>query len=71
VLVVQDNGVGLPATPASGGHGLRNMRARAEAIGVTLVVERAPTGGTRVVLVVQPDAVVVDPRAAPGRFNPA
>jgi signal transduction histidine kinase len=50
VLSLTDNGVGLPAEPAAGGHGVANMQSRAAAIGAELRVEAAESGGTRVVL---------------------
>jgi signal transduction histidine kinase len=49
-LLVQDNGAGFEAgTPRAGGHGLANMRARAERIGATLRVTSRPGEGTRIV----------------------
>jgi signal transduction histidine kinase len=49
IVVVQDNGVGLPRDARRDGHGLRSMRARAETIGAELEIGPAPTGhGTRV-----------------------
>jgi len=50
VLSLTDNGVGLPAEPATGGHGVSNMQSRAAAIGAVLRVEPGEAGGTRVVL---------------------
>lgn len=50
VLVLTDNGVGLPAVPAGAGHGVANMQSRAASIGAALRVEPAEGGGTRVVL---------------------
>jgi signal transduction histidine kinase len=50
VLTLADNGVGLPDSPAVGGHGVSNMQARAAAIGAALRVEAGEGGGTRVVL---------------------
>ena len=50
VLSLTDNGVGLPAEPVAGGHGVANMQSRATAIGAVLRVEAAEAGGTRVVL---------------------
>lgn len=49
VLRVEDDGVGMPAEPASGGMGLRTMAYRAQAMVGTLTVDPAPEGGTRVV----------------------
>ncbi|MGV3571250.1 MAG: ATP-binding protein [Ramlibacter sp.] len=51
VVEVEDNGVGIAAeADRAGGHGLRNMRARAAAIGAELVLEPAQPRGTRLVL---------------------
>jgi len=51
VLSLCDNGVGLPATLPTGGHGVSNMQSRATSIGATLRVEAGEGGhGTRVVL---------------------
>ncbi|MET3494314.1 sensor histidine kinase [Variovorax boronicumulans] len=52
-IVLTDNGRGLPATPDDGrpmGHGIANMRSRAQAIGARLEIEavEGPEGGTRV-----------------------
>jgi signal transduction histidine kinase len=50
-LVVADDGVGLPAQPPAGGHGLRSMRGRAETIGARLEIGPSTGGrGTRVAL---------------------
>jgi signal transduction histidine kinase len=52
-LLVQDNGAGFdPAQGRQGGHGLGNMRARAERIGASLRVTSAPGEGARVVATV-------------------
>jgi signal transduction histidine kinase len=53
-LIVADDGVGFDATGAvAAGHdGLRNMRARAEAIGATMRVESATGEGTRIIVAV-------------------
>lgn len=49
-LAVEDNGIGLPATPgAGGGMGLRIMQYRADLIGAVLRIERPEGGGTRIV----------------------
>jgi signal transduction histidine kinase len=51
VVEVEDNGVGIaPEAGRAGGHGLRNMRARAAAIGASLVLEAVQPRGTRLVL---------------------
>lgn len=48
-LLVQDNGAGFdPGGRRDGGHGLGNMRARAERIGATLQVTSHPGEGARV-----------------------
>jgi len=54
-IVLTDNGRGLPAAPAGGrptGHGINNMRARAQSIGARLHIETADerAGGTRIQL---------------------
>jgi len=54
-IVLTDNGRGLPAVPDTArppGHGISNMRARAQSIGAKLRIETAneQTGGTRVLL---------------------
>ncbi len=57
-IVLTDNGRGLPTAPAApsdprqAGHGIANMRARAQSIGARLHIETADetTGGTRVLL---------------------
>jgi signal transduction histidine kinase len=48
-LSIQDDGVGF-AADGRRGHGLDNMRARAQSIGGDLAVESAPGQGTRVIL---------------------
>jgi len=48
-LLVQDNGAGFNASrQRDGGHGLGNMRARAERLGATLQVTSQPGAGARV-----------------------
>jgi signal transduction histidine kinase len=55
LVVVEDDGVGLPAANGREGHGLRSMRARAERIGAELEIGPAPGGhGTRVLLHLPP-----------------
>ncbi len=50
-LLVQDNGRGFAVTGSSGGgHGLGNMRARAERLGGKLQFSSAPGQGTRLLL---------------------
>ena len=60
-LLVQDNGTGFDAAlrPAASGHGLANMRARAERMGATLRLTSESGQGARLVLTVpaQPDPV--------------
>jgi signal transduction histidine kinase len=52
-LLVQDNGAGFNATrQREGGHGLGNMRARAERIGASLRVTSTPGEGARVLATV-------------------
>ncbi len=48
VLRIEDNGVGVPETPNSGGIGMVSMRERARAVGARLRVFRRPSGGTTV-----------------------
>ncbi len=48
-LRIEDNGIGLPATPSTGkGMGLRTMRYRAQAIGSTLETSPREGGGTSI-----------------------
>jgi signal transduction histidine kinase len=50
-LVIADDGVGMPARPRPGGHGLRSMHGRAETIGAHLDIGPGPGGrGTAVAL---------------------
>jgi signal transduction histidine kinase len=50
-LLIQDNGIGFDSAHRTrSGHGLRNMKARAEGLGATVRVESRPTEGTRVIL---------------------
>jgi signal transduction histidine kinase len=50
-LVISDDGVGMPADPRPGGHGLRSMHGRAETIGARLQIGPGPGGrGTAVAL---------------------
>ncbi|MGZ4103639.1 MAG: sensor histidine kinase [Actinomycetota bacterium] len=50
VLIVQDNGKGfdLDEVAGRGGHGLTNLRTRAESLGGSLQIGPAPQGGTQV-----------------------
>jgi signal transduction histidine kinase len=59
-LLLQDNGAGFDAsTRRDGGHGLGNMRARAERLGATVRLTSQLGEGTRVVvtLPLQPSAL--------------
>ena len=54
-IMLTDNGRGLPSAPANGGrtgHGIANMRARAQSIGARLLIETVDpaAGGTRMQL---------------------
>jgi len=48
LMMVTDNGRGLPAAPAGNGMGLRIMQSRASMIGGNLTVENRSEGGVRV-----------------------
>jgi signal transduction histidine kinase len=53
-VLIDDDGLGCPESAHTGrGHGIRNMRSRAEAIGGELTVEKSALGGTRIRLVIQ------------------
>ena len=48
-LLIQDNGHGFdPETRRTGGHGLANMRARADSLGASLRITSKPGEGTRI-----------------------
>ncbi|HEX5923770.1 MAG TPA: ATP-binding protein [Baekduia sp.] len=50
-LTIADDGIGMPAEPRPGGHGLRSMHGRAETIGAQLHIGPGPGGrGTAVAL---------------------
>jgi signal transduction histidine kinase len=49
-LEVEDDGAGFDPQAAEGGHGLLNLRSRAEALGGELQIESTPGTGTRVLL---------------------
>lgn len=51
-IVIEDNGQGFIASPGerSAGHGLRNMRLRAQAVGARLDITASAHGGVRVAL---------------------
>ncbi|MBI5768986.1 MAG: sensor histidine kinase [Verrucomicrobia bacterium] len=58
-LLVQDNGAGFDAsTTREGGHGLHNMRARADRIGARIKLTSQPSEGTRLVLTVPVHPIV-------------
>jgi signal transduction histidine kinase len=49
-LLVQDDGAGFDPAHRAAGHGLENIRARADRLGATLRVESQPGSGTRVIV---------------------
>lgn len=49
-ITVRDDGAGFDSRQPSGGHGLTNMRRRAEAIGAGLDIASRPGGGTTLTL---------------------
>lgn len=49
-LIISDNGIGIPQENISNGNGLKNMQARAAAIGAVLQIESTPTNGTHLLL---------------------
>lgn len=59
-LVIVDDGIGIPATPARAGEGLRNIRERARRMGGRAEIGPAPGGGTRVVLEIPLDIEAPD-----------
>ena len=50
VIVIADDGVGFAQEMVARGHGLRNMRSRAQKIGVQIDIESSPGRGTRLTL---------------------
>ena len=57
-LVIADNGVGFdPAQVPAGHFGLAGMRARAQILGANLLLDTAPSHGTRVVVSFAPPAL--------------
>ncbi len=48
ILLVEDDGAGLPQELPAGGMGLHTMAYRARIVGGELTVARAPSGGTRI-----------------------
>lgn len=77
-LVIQDNGQGMPLSPAAengerlmGGHGLPNLDKRLAAIGGRCVVHSTPNHGTRIELAVQiPNGDTVHPIRSNGSASP-
>ena len=49
-LMVGDNGAGFDLTTSNGGHGLNNMRHRAEEMGGTFSLDSRPGNGTQIVV---------------------
>lgn len=58
-LLIQDNGCGfdLAALPQDHGFGLHTMRQRAASIGATFQIQSSPSGGTRVFVSLNPEAI--------------
>ena len=52
ILTIEDDGVGLPEVAPEQGHGLRNMRRRAQEMNAQLDFEKPPQGGTRLTLTI-------------------
>ncbi len=50
VIVVADDGAGFDPAAMLRGHGLRNMRSRAQRIGMRIAIDSARGQGTRVTL---------------------
>lgn len=50
VIVIADDGIGFNSKAVERGHGLRNMRGRAQRIGVRVDIESSPGRGTRAIL---------------------
>lgn len=46
MLLVEDDGIGLPEEATTDGHGMANLRTRAEAIGAEVSIQPGPRGGT-------------------------
>jgi signal transduction histidine kinase len=54
-LLIQDNGRGFsPETASGSGHGMINMRARAERVGAKLQFSSSPSAGTRLIVTMTP-----------------
>jgi signal transduction histidine kinase len=57
-LLVQDNGRGFsPETASGSGHGMTNMRARAERVGAKLQFSSSPAAGTKLIVTMTPHPV--------------
>jgi signal transduction histidine kinase len=52
ILTIEDDGVGLPEIAPEQGHGLRNMRRRAQEMNAKLNFETPTNGGTRLTLTI-------------------
>lgn len=52
ILTIEDDGVGLPEIAPEQGHGLRNMRRRAQEMNAKLEFEQPAQGGTRLKLTI-------------------
>ena len=52
ILTIEDDGIGLPEIAPEQGHGLRNMRRRAQEMNAKLVFETPENGGTRLTLTI-------------------
>lgn len=50
VIVIADDGVGFDSAAPQRGHGLRNMRSRAQRIGIRIDIDSSPGRGTRIAL---------------------
>jgi signal transduction histidine kinase len=50
IVAVSDNGKGYDVTSTSGGHGTKNIKARAEALGAQVKLESEPNKGSRTTL---------------------
>ena len=50
VIVIADDGVGFDSAASQRGHGLRNMRSRAQRIGTRIDIDSSPGRGTRIAL---------------------